>query len=57
MALETLHPMLEVPAKGSSNWRSDPRYFRNKAFCKYPPGIVNLVPLWYQAGHAVRQLY
>ena len=52
-ALEILHPLLSVPKPNGGNWRNDPKYFRNKYECQYPPGIVNLVPLWYQAGHGV----
>ncbi|KIJ92473.1 hypothetical protein K443DRAFT_135284 [Laccaria amethystina LaAM-08-1] len=50
-ALELLHPLLKIPENSSGNWRSDPKYFRNKYLSKYPPSVVNLVPLWYQAGH------
>ncbi|EDR07661.1 uncharacterized protein LACBIDRAFT_298012 [Laccaria bicolor S238N-H82] len=50
-AAKILHPLLQVPDKSNGTWRSDPRYYRNICFCKYPLGIVNLVPLWYQAGH------
>jgi hypothetical protein len=52
-ALEILHPLLSVPKLNSGTWRNNPKYFQNRYECKYPPGIVNLVPLWYQAGHGV----
>ena len=56
-ALERLRPYFaESPPVSGKSWRNDETYFWDSHNAEFPPGIVNLAPLWTPAGHEVCEL-